>query len=208
MGGIRAINQRLVGKPYLRYQNLCKRHTLMLTKYVNEQIEEDLKIPQCPSCGNYTSRIVRTTKICLKCHNTLLLPTVKQKKKLEGEAALISIIKRRIVGALHADLKRARFSERPNLTMSYLLALFYKQKGRCAITGRKLSLAPAEGGKAHPNAISLDRIDSNRPHVVGNVRFVIFQANLAKGPWSDAQLLEFCIDTIENFRDKSTDRDK
>ena len=39
---------------------------------------------------------------------------------------------------------------------------------------------------------SLDRIDSSKGYLKGNVRFVTVMANLAKGTFSDAELVRFC----------------
>ena len=47
--------------------------------------------------------------------------------------------------------------------------------------------------RAHdPWKPSLDRIDSARGYVKGNVRFVTVLGNLAKGRYSDVDLLRFC----------------
>lgn len=70
-----------------------------------------------------------------------------------------------------------------NLTKEYLDELYKKQLGLCAITGDKLP---------DINESSLDRIDSNKGYIEGNVQWVTVQANKCKHILSMKELYEFC----------------
>ena len=60
-----------------------------------------------------------------------------------------------------------------NISKNELYKIFEKQKGHCALSGERMTHII---GKGHmhkfPTNISLDRIDSNRGYVKGNVRFI------------------------------------
>lgn len=83
------------------------------------------------------------------------------------------------------------------ITAGYLVDLFNKQDGKCALTGRSLVISP---DSTNPNALSLDRIKLNLWYVPGNVRFITNQANSARGQGSDAQLIKFCKDVLRGSR--------
>lgn len=81
-----------------------------------------------------------------------------------------------------------------------LLELFEVQNGKCAITGVPFDLSVRNGGKhiCKPYSMSVDRIDNTYGYVKGNVRLISSIANVAKGRWSDADLIEFCKKVIEH----------
>lgn len=63
------------------------------------------------------------------------------------------------------------------------------KQGICAVSGLTLDFAVARG---NPRGPSIDRIDSSKGYVPGNVQVVCLQANMAKGKWDYDSLLEFC----------------
>ena len=69
------------------------------------------------------------------------------------------------------------------VSIEYLWNLFQEQKQICAITGDFIqSIKDA----------SLDRIDSTKGYIEGNVQWVTQQANLSKHVMTMEQLYEFC----------------
>lgn len=70
-----------------------------------------------------------------------------------------------------------------NISLEYLWNLFESQQQICAITGDYI-----------PNIeeASLDRIDSSKGYIEGNVQWVTQQANLSKHVMTMEQLYEFC----------------
>lgn len=88
----------------------------------------------------------------------------------------------------------ARYGE-PNLTVEYLSQLWQQQDGLCPYTGLPMSL-PLTTKDNHiradtPAKASLDRIDSTKGYVEGNVEFVCLGVNLAKKSFSKEQMLDF-----------------
>lgn len=90
-------------------------------------------------------------------------------------------------------LARRRDNEQ-DLTLDYLKNLWEQQNGTCPLTGWVLSL----DRKAKPNQASLDRIDSNKGYVQGNVRYIALIANLCKWSFTDEQVIEFCKAVVKN----------
>lgn len=69
------------------------------------------------------------------------------------------------------------------VSMEYLWELYQSQHNICAITGDTLvSLSKS----------SLDRIDSTKGYIEGNLQWVTYQANVSKHKMSMQQLYEFC----------------
>lgn len=91
------------------------------------------------------------------------------------------------------DKKKGRIKNM-NLTLSYLKKLWKEQDGICPFTGVKLNLPKTTSGwnTKEPYNASLDRIDCSVGYVKGNVRFVSYIANVARGDFTDQQLFNFC----------------
>lgn len=69
------------------------------------------------------------------------------------------------------------------VTIEYLWNLFIEQNHTCAITGDCIE---------HIKDASLDRIDSSKGYIKGNVQWVTYQANVSKHTMSMESLYEFC----------------
>ena len=76
-----------------------------------------------------------------------------------------------------------------DLTEEYLDGLARRQQGHCALSGLELSF-----GKIHLDKMtaSLDRIDSNKGYVRGNVQWVHADINLMKNVFSQRYFVEMC----------------
>lgn len=81
-----------------------------------------------------------------------------------------------------------------NLDLLYIKELWEKQKGKCAITGVNLILKSKENKNYQA---SLDRIDSSKGYIRGNVRFVSVSINWLKNNLDDNHVKEF-IEIIKN----------
>ena len=77
-----------------------------------------------------------------------------------------------------------------DLTLEYLKELWDKQNGICPYTGMQL-LEYVWNKSKKPNTASLDRIDSSKGYIKGNVRFICLMANYARNKWSDKEVVEF-----------------
>ncbi len=81
--------------------------------------------------------------------------------------------------------------------LKYLWNLFQEQKQICAITGDYI-----------PNIeeASLDRIDSSKGYIEGNVQWVTYQANLSKHVMTMEQLYEFCRKVLNHANQQPSQR--
>ena len=91
----------------------------------------------------------------------------------------------------HTALRRS--AEKRNIEFSvsieYLWNLFQNQQQICAITGDYISCI---------NDASLDRIDSSKGYIKGNVQWVTKQANVSKHIMSMEELYKFCKKVLKH----------
>lgn len=104
---------------------------------------------------------------------------------------------------MHMVRKRAKESTHKaiyDIDELFLKELWEKQNGICPYTGWKLISRTNVGdrSKLQPQHASLDRIDSSKGYVRGNVQFIAFMANMAKNTFSKEQLIEFCKSVAQN----------
>ena len=79
-----------------------------------------------------------------------------------------------------------------NLTSEYLNNLWILQNKKCPYTGVDLILnTHSKRNKDYRYTASLDRIDSSKGYIEGNVHFVSLSINLMKNSMSEKMLLEF-----------------
>ena len=86
-----------------------------------------------------------------------------------------------------------RFKE-CNLTLEYLKYIWEQQGGVCPYTGLKLCLPTwkkVESVEQLWHRASLDRIDSSKGYVVGNVQFVSTPVNFMKSTMSDLETKQY-----------------
>lgn len=89
------------------------------------------------------------------------------------------------------------------ITLKDLKSQWDKQKGVCPYTGWKLknpaTVTQADGSSKNirkmdltPDRASLDRIDSNKGYIPGNIEFVSVMAQFGKRRWMKRQFIDFC----------------
>lgn len=74
-----------------------------------------------------------------------------------------------------------------------LMRLFYRQDGRCALSGRELT----------PENVQLDHIDpfaGSDDHTIGNVHLVTAEINIAKGCMTVDEFVAMCCDVADLSR--------
>lgn len=77
-----------------------------------------------------------------------------------------------------------------SLSLKDLKLQWDKQDGVCPYTNKKMTLV-RERGNSSPFQMSLDRIDSLRGYVKGNIEFVCLSVNYAKNSFSRDQMMFF-----------------
>jgi hypothetical protein len=91
--------------------------------------------------------------------------------------------------------RNRRKFDQTDLDLPFLKALWDQQRGRCAISGIEM-LLPSGVGKwmedtGNPWKPSLDRIDSTRGYIKGNVQYVTVIANFCKQRFLDEDVIRF-----------------
>ena len=88
-----------------------------------------------------------------------------------------------------------------NISLSDLKEQWDKQSGRCPYTGWLLDnpvTCDTTKFTFHPRRASLDRIDSSKGYMRGNIQFVSLMAQYAKHEFTEDQLYEFCEQVTEH----------
>ena len=91
-----------------------------------------------------------------------------------------------------------------NITKEYIWKLFLKQKKKCALTGLQIEIKESKRSKdVSEMTASLDRIDSNKGYIEGNVQWVHKDVNKMKNNYNQDYFLEMCR-VITNYQKKET----
>ena len=132
----------------------------------NNKFEKSLK--------NYKQNIKRNGKnICQGCKDRI--------KKERMETTNFS----RLYTETVSSAKKKNFEN--NICKEYLEQLYIIQKGRCAISG--VPLKPfVVGIKNEPDTVSVDRIDSDKGYIMGNIQLVCHSWNLGKLRYTQEQM--------------------
>lgn len=126
---------------------------------------------------------------CEKCAHKENMENIRKKNGEVGE-----LTKTEYTRLKRSAEKRAYVFE---VSIEYLWNLFQEQKQICAITGDYI-----------PNIeeASLDRIDSSKRYIEGNVQWVTYQANLSKHVMTMEQLYEFCRKVLNHANQQPSQR--
>lgn len=81
----------------------------------------------------------------------------------------------------------AKGGHKNTMTRADIENLIIESDGVCALSGVKLSTLHND-----PNKASVDRINSNKGYVKGNIRLVTTRSNIMKNQWTDAEVMEWC----------------
>lgn len=78
-----------------------------------------------------------------------------------------------------------------NITIEYIWDLFLQQNRRCALSNQELTMLHSIHKKIYKTA-SLDRIDSTKGYIKGNVQWIHKDINFMKQAFSQDYFLELC----------------
>ena len=118
--------------------------------------------------------------------------------KGSGKITAIPPEDRRFMSAIRNRLSTAKGRSKkfnkvePDLTDTYLYELFLKQNKACALTGVLLNTV-----KEDPLSLSLDQIDPNKGYVMGNVQWLAWCVNRAKGDLDTQHFYDMCEAVLE-----------
>lgn len=118
--------------------------------------------------------------------------------KYKGTGKNSSVSDRKLMSAIRSRLRDAKLrckklkKNSPVLTDDYLYKLYEIQKGLCAISGVKMTLETT-----HPLTLSLDQIDASKGYIEGNVQWLAWYVNRAKGEMPLVIFLGMCETILE-----------
>jgi hypothetical protein len=91
-----------------------------------------------------------------------------------------------------AEIRKIHF----DVSIEYLWNLFIKQNGKCYYCNKKIILS----NKTSEKTASLDRIDSSKGYIEGNVQWVRKDINIMKNIYSHSHFVNTCKEIAENCR--------
>lgn len=100
-----------------------------------------------------------------------------------------------------AKVRSIKFS----ITKEYIYKLYRRQGKRCAITGEPIVFTRTRKGW---NGASLDRIDSTKGYVKGNVQWVLPSVNIIKMDYSMEEFIRTCKLVVKHQKQKDKQRRK
>ena len=116
--------------------------------------------------------------------------TNKLKKVPAEDRKLMSLIRHRLVCA---KIRIRKFNQiETNLDEDYLYDLMLSQDRRCSLTKLKFVIE-----KDHPLCPSLDKIEPDKGYVKGNVQWLFWAVNRAKGDLDTHNFLVMCKRIVE-----------
>ena len=153
-----------------------------------EENEQPVKAGECLHCDK--ELVGKQRKFCCREHKDLY--NHKHIYNYKYSRDYRSRSPRNFLGQLRSYRNRKEF-----LSLDFLVDLYERQKGLCAISGAVLTYTQGTG--KNPSNMSIDRIDSNYGYTEENVQLVCYAVNLMKGEWPEQDLLSWCK-TIVDYR--------
>ena len=136
---------------------------------------------------------------CKSCNNNYAKEFRKRNPGYQGtgriklipleDRVLMSTIRHKLKDAKSRCVKLKR--PLPELTDNYLYSVYKSQKGLCNLTGVSLSLE-----KDSMHSLSLDQIEPGKGYIEGNVQWLSWAANRAKGEMATEIFLSMCEDIL------------
>lgn len=137
--------------------------------------------------------------LCRECKDCQRDRYYKQRNKLFEDDKLA--LRYKLQQALKGTRRRSKEKNIYNdLTLDYLMYLWEKQDGKCALTGIQMTYKFYEG-RVNTN-LSVDRIDSTKGYSKDNVQLVCMAANQMKNDLSMSEFLELCGAVLSLEREK------
>lgn len=103
---------------------------------------------------------------------------------------LVSAISERLTQA--KDRAKKYDQPEPDIDRDYLYQLFKDQQGRCALSGVIMKIE-----KGAVTCLSLDKIKPEQGYIKGNVQWVAWAVNRAKGDMEEDVFLDMCRQILE-----------
>ena len=137
---------------------------------------------------------------CKSCVNAYAKEFRKTQKNYQGSGKVNQYPKehRKLISLLRYRLRHCKQRQKGavNLTIDYLYSLYKEQEGKCALSGVAFEL------EKHSLLVpSLDKIIPKKGYVKGNVQWLAWAVNRAKGEMSQAMFIDMCKKVIIKCND-------
>jgi len=145
------------------------------------------EVKTCRKCGE--------VKLCLDFYGTRNdCKECTKRTSARNRISYIPLHERDLISRLKNLCTKAKGRTKEfSINTSDLLEVLIKQDGRCAYTKLPL-LATAN----QFNTVSLDRVDSSKGYVVGNIQLVCAAINKMKQEYTEEMFLLFCLLVTQN----------
>ena len=151
--------------------------------------------------GTDASYKTSTSVLCKSCNAEQARIWRKKNPGYRGSGKIISIppedrllasaISERLVGCKQRTKKR-NHPVPVDVTREYLYELFKEQDRRCALSGVELKIE-----KGAVTCLSLDQIDTSKGYIEGNVQWVAWAVNRAKGDMPTDVFIDMCSQILD-----------
>jgi hypothetical protein len=83
-----------------------------------------------------------------------------------------------------------------------VMQILERQQGKCALTGWDLEFTRGGsfGYSTNPRGCTIDRIDSSKGYIRGNIQLACWWPNMSKGNLSSDQFFALCKTVVDNCR--------
>lgn len=135
---------------------------------------------------------------CKACNAQRAKEWRSKNKGYRGSGRMTKYENKPLISAIRTRLREAqsrikKFGKKESdLTEEYLYDLFNNQQGKCALLGYDMKIV-----RDNPLSLSLDQIEPSKGYVIGNVQWVTWIANRAKGDMSENDFYRMCELAIE-----------
>ena len=137
--------------------------------------------------------------LCRECKDCQRARYYHERQKLFNDDQLA--LRYKLTAALKSTRRRSKQYNRYNdLTLDYLMYLWEKQDGKCALTGMQMTYKFYEG-RVNTN-LSIDRIDSTKGYSKDNVWLVCMAANQMKNDLSMKEFVKMCEAVVAEERER------
>jgi hypothetical protein len=148
----------------------------------------------CSSCGveqsylrrNYAIMSYNEGKECKKCSNSK--PESNSHKGWVKGVLRKSFVNKYEIGS---TLRCIDWS----VTFEYLADILIEQDFKCALTGWDI-----DATDVNKNTASLDRIDSSKGYIEGNVQWVHKMVNMSKQHYTQQDFIEMCVSVSNKYK--------